>query len=156
VEPLQNLLPGASPDKQRLYSYERLYSRGDEGESRVVAGKKKQAPGGSTPAAEHAGGTDTGQGSGGDLELKQACQEFERLFVAELVKQMIQPAMKSAFGAGGKGSGSLTGGSTILTEILIESLSKDLARSLDLGLSKTVYEAMMDGARTLEDGGSFT
>ncbi|HHY37376.1 MAG TPA: hypothetical protein GX507_00345 [Clostridia bacterium] len=89
-----------------------------------------------------------------DARLKAACREFESIFIAELMRQVLGPTIRRAFSFQGE-EGGLRGGATILAELMVEGFSKEIAASLDVGLAEKVYEAVSGRERVqTEDGGN--
>jgi flagellar protein FlgJ len=70
-----------------------------------------------------------------DESLKQACNDFESLFLLQLLKQMRQAIPKSGF---------LDGGNTekIVTEMMDGELAQNLSQAGGIGLSRMLYDSI--------------
>ncbi|MFW5782109.1 MAG: rod-binding protein [Candidatus Muiribacteriaceae bacterium] len=68
-------------------------------------------------------------------ELKKTCQEFESLFVNQLMKEMRKTVDKSGFIDGGHGE-------EIFQSMLDEEYAKEISKSQTLGLSDMLYSQL--------------
>ena len=76
------------------------------------------------------------RGSAADSQkLKEACAEFESLFINQLMKQMRKTVVKSELIDGGKGE-------RVFTEMMDEEISKQMALRQGLGLKEALIEQL--------------
>jgi len=70
-----------------------------------------------------------------EKKLKEACAEFESLFIYQLMKQMRKTIVKSGLTGGGKGE-------EIFTSMMDEELSKQMSSRQGLGLKDVLIEQL--------------
>lgn len=125
-------------------------------DAEVSAREAPYANGGADGLAGAGAGGDRSRWSGAadDAKVKAACREFERIFVAELMKQVLRPAIRGALSFQAA-EGGPRGGTTILAELVVEGFSKEMAGNLDIGLAEAVYNAVSGRERVqTADGGN--
>jgi flagellar protein FlgJ len=67
-----------------------------------------------------------------DAKLKQACRDFEAIFLTYMLKKMRQTVSESKLISGGRGE-------EIFRDMRDEEISKDMSKSDGFGLSKMLY-----------------
>ena len=67
-----------------------------------------------------------------DAALKEACREFEAIFIEQMLKSMRKTVNKSGLMDGGMAEG-------IFEDMLYENYAQKMSKSADLGLSDMLY-----------------
>jgi peptidoglycan hydrolase FlgJ len=70
-----------------------------------------------------------------DAKLKQACRDFEAIFITHMLKKMRQTVSESKLIYGGRGE-------EIFRDMQDEELSKDMSKSDGIGLAKMLYNEL--------------
>jgi peptidoglycan hydrolase FlgJ len=70
-----------------------------------------------------------------EAKLKQACRDFEAIFISYMLKKMRQTVSESKLVFGGRGE-------EIFRDMQDEEMSKDMSKSDGIGLSKMLYSEL--------------